>query len=89
MRERHPVDLRQLRRCELFARQLVEEFRALQRSAVDEARIDAAELTDHARDLLASFEQRAETWRPIPLLGKEHVRRQIASLASARKAGRG
>jgi ribosomal protein S7 len=88
MRERHPVDLRQLRRCELFARQFVEELKALSKSAVDEHRIDAAELTDHARELLAAFEQRAETWRPIPLLGKEHVRRQIASLASARKAGR-
>ncbi len=85
--QRASVDLRKLRRVELCAQQLVEECRDLELSAIDDNSAASA-LTVGARRLVSAVDECALRWRPIALLGRDNVKAQLKTLATARKARR-
>lgn len=86
--KRFPVDLRQLRRVELFANQFVMELRDLERGAESDAALSIAEMTEGARHLLSAVEECCLKWRPIPLLGRRQIKAQLRILSRARKGRR-
>jgi hypothetical protein len=83
MRERR-IDLTQLRRVILFANQLVEELRALEKSATGEDRLTAGELAEAARELADAVEESAHKWRPMPILEQARVRAQLRTMGRGR-----